>query len=248
MTAQASWRAALEGWRIPQEILDQAPESPWWFPPEAFAPDESHGLSVSHRRADEALPDGGSVIDVGAGGGAMSRPLRERSGRVVAVDEQKSMLDRCDADEKIEGRWPDVAPQAGTADVVVCGHVLYNVADLTDFVTALDKAASQRVVVEITEKHPLTWTGPLWKRFWDLDRPDGPSWDDAVGVIEECGFHPEVESWEGERSIVGFHNHAGWAAFIRRRLCLPREREAEVEVALADVPPPSRRRLVTMWW
>jgi 2-polyprenyl-3-methyl-5-hydroxy-6-metoxy-1,4-benzoquinol methylase len=38
-------------------------------------------------------------------------------------------------------RWPDLVEQAGPADVVMCGHVVYNVADLGPFIAALTASA-----------------------------------------------------------------------------------------------------------
>jgi len=39
----------------------------------------------------------------------------------------------------VYGRWLDVAGGVDPADVVLCGHVLYNVADLRPFVGALTR-------------------------------------------------------------------------------------------------------------
>src|SRR5262249_36359587 len=76
----ASGRAA---WAIPDEILARAPESPWGFPVDPFrarAERSADGAaaSVSARRALEALPEGGSVLDVGSGAGAASLALVPR--------------------------------------------------------------------------------------------------------------------------------------------------------------------------
>ncbi len=66
------WRNGVEAWLVPQSILDQAPE-PATLEPERFRwrPDEDATKPVrpSRRRALEALSDGGSVLDVGVGGG-----------------------------------------------------------------------------------------------------------------------------------------------------------------------------------
>ena len=68
--AAERWQAELAGWAIPDEILAQAPESPWGFPPELFAAPPDPIDTPSRDRALEALPPGGSVLDVGCGGGA----------------------------------------------------------------------------------------------------------------------------------------------------------------------------------
>ena len=60
----------------------------------------------------------------------------------------------------VAGRWPDVAPDAGTADVVVSRHVLHNVVDLPAFLAALTAAVrvarpAGGVVVEMLAEHAL---------------------------------------------------------------------------------------------
>ena len=151
-----------------------------------------------HRRADSPStcerwtrsPRQGPVLDVGSGGGSISLPLAGRASHLTAVDEQADMLAafaeaaRAAGVEAstILGRWPDVAGEAPTADVVTCGHVAYNVADLGPFVSALDAHAGRRVVMELTDRHPLAWMNDLWLTFHGLVRPDGPTDADAVDV------------------------------------------------------------------
>src|SRR5512135_2791286 len=88
------WAKDLAAWAIPQDILDAAPESPWGFPVELFlrrAQDEP-AETPSRARAREALPDGGSVLDVGCGAGAAARALVPPAGVLIGVDESAEML------------------------------------------------------------------------------------------------------------------------------------------------------------
>jgi len=262
------WRAELAAWAIPDEILAHATESPWGFPVGLFQ--ERAGLArsqaptPSNQEALRHLPSGGTVLDVGAGAGAASLPLAGSAGRIVAVDESAAMLaafrEEADAAKveagAVQGRWPDVAGEVGPADVVVCHHVLYNVADLEPFVAALTSHARHRVVAEISDRHPQVGLGPLWRRFHGLERPEGPSADDAEAALRQLGLEVSRTDWEG----IGGSDQANWdevIAFTRRRLCLPPGREAEVADALeearaagqslpflGDVP----RRLVTLSW
>jgi SAM-dependent methyltransferase len=256
--AAERWRTELEGWGIPEAILAQAPESPWRLPVEPFLAVADAPLSPSHRRGLEALPRGGRVLDVGAGGGAMSRPLAAAGAEVVAVDTAEDMLEVSGAATRVLGRWPDVAAEAGAADVVVCGHVLYNCPDLVPFVRALDAAARRRVVVEVTDAHPRVSPEEhvLWRHFWQIERPEGPHWDDAVAVLRELGIEPAVERWERRRGFA-FRNRDDLVANVRRRLCLPAARDPEVLEQLRPwlVHEDGRwlmsgrpRGLVTLWW
>jgi SAM-dependent methyltransferase len=251
VTAADRWRDELAGWAIPDEILAQAPEPPWGFPPELFAAPPDPVETPSRDRALEALPAGGTVMDVGCGGGAGGLALAPPASRVVGVDESERMLEsfaRAAADHGVEhsavrGKWPDVADEAGTADVVVCHHVLYNVADLEPFVRSLDAAAKKRVVVELTATHPMTTSAPLWKHFHGLDRPDGPSAGLAAEVIRGLGFDVQLEQWSRPSRIV---DRSVYVRMNRRRLCLPVDAEPEVDRIMAptDVP----RDVVTLWW
>jgi SAM-dependent methyltransferase len=213
--------------------------------------------SPSHQRAREALPTEGSVLDIGCGGGRASMALIPPAGSVTGVDEQQAMLDKfaqAAGDRGVEhtevlGLWPDVESSAPRADVVVCHHVLYNVADLVPFVRALDSHATRRVVIEIPTTHPLSHMGPLWKEFWGLDRPTGPTAADAHAVIREAGIDAQIEVWTDDefsaRALLTIEEQAHYA---RIRLCLPAEREPDVAAFLASAPPAPPRRTATIWW
>lgn len=250
-----AWAEQLAAWAIPEEILAQAPESPWGFPARLFAASARpvNPDSISRRVAAEALGGGGSVIDVGCGGGAAGLALVPPATHLTGVDSSPELLASFDADATaariphltVAGTWPDVAPRVEQADVVVCHHVVYNVAPIDAFVAALDDHARRRVVVELTEHHPLRATAPLWMRFWGLERPKGPTAEDFVAVVESAGLKPSVA--RRERPAHGAADPEGRAALVRRQLCLPPEREGEVAAALAELVPPTVT-VVTVWW
>lgn len=260
-TAATRWAEALEEWAIPPEILARAPESPWGFPRGIFT-HSAHQASApgaeptpTARRALEALPAGGSVLDVGVGGGATSLPLASRAGRITGVDQNRVLLEAfaASADRlgvahtEVEGTWPDVAGAVEPTDVVVCGHVFYNVADLAPFVWALTAKARRRVVAELSVVHPQVHLNPLWRRFHGIDRPTGPGVDEALAVLAEAGMEPEVEHWEAPGRWESAPREE-LVAFARRRLCLPAERDPEVAAALDELAGPAPRHLATLWW
>jgi len=268
VSALDEWREALASWALPEEILARTPASPWTYPVSLFRRSAEEALteppSLSNLRALEALPQGGTVLDVGSGAGAASLPLSRRAGRIVAVDTSEEMLaafsELADgarvAHAEVFGPWPDSVADAEPADVVVCNHVLYNVADLEPFVRALSDHALRRVVVEITEEHPRAWANHLWKRFHHLDRPDRPTAEDAAAVLREMEIEPQREDWtpppgagEPLDEIV---------ALVRERLCLTPDRDGEIIAALGDrlvereggwvLRTLEERRNVTLWW
>ena len=149
-------------------------------------------------------------------------------------------------------------PEAEAADVVVCGHVLYNVADAGPFVRRAHAHARRRVVLEITGAHPLVWMSDLWLRFHGLERPSGPTADDATRRSGRPASSRTARSAPPTPIAAGgFERREDAVALVRRRLCLPAARDAEIEAALGDrlrehdglwsAGPPGRR-LVTLWW
>jgi len=257
-SAAERWADQLAGWAIPPEILAASRESPWGFQPSLFrAPDPDDGSdSLSRRRALEALPRRGTMIDVGAGGGTASLPVAVagQAGQVVAVDSDPEMLagfaaraDELGVDHvEVVGRWPDVSAEVSPADVVVCNHVLYNVADLAAFALALTAHARRRVVVEVTSTHPRSGQAPLWRHFHNLDRPTGPTADDAVAVLVEAGLDVSSEAFLAPPRLD--RSRDAWVGLVRRHLCLPPERDAEVEALLPADAELGFRDVVALWW
>jgi SAM-dependent methyltransferase len=269
MTAIERWRDGLAAWAIPEAILAGAPESPYGFPAELFRR-RAEAVRTAPRtptteRAREALPTHGSVLDVGVGGGATSLPLAGLATEIVGVDQSEDMLEAFAAAASaagatargVLGSWPAVAPQVEACDVALAGHVLYNVADIEPFIRAMDERARRRVVLELTAGHPLAWMNDLWRRFHGVVRPDRPTAGDAVDAVAELGLNAEAEERRDEGSAGGFERRADAVGLIRRRLCLPAERDAEIVEALGDrlgqtgglwSAGPASEVVVTLWW
>ena len=251
------WRRDLASWAIPEEILAQADEKPWVHPVAMFTVDDEIADSHSHRIAREAVPPDGSVLDVGSGGGRASLALVPPAGMVVAVDHQQGMLDAfAEAAERrgvrhleFLGDWPAVVDEVPECDVVVCHHVAFNVADIGPFLQGLDSRARQRVVLELPMHHPMSSMNPLWKRFWDLDRPTQPTAHDLAAIARALGFDAHIDVWNdetwGRRVDMSMEERV---RFARIRLCLTEERDAEVAAALIEQADNVPREVATVWW
>ena len=136
--------------------------------------------------------------------------------------------------------------------------MLYNVPDLVPF-AALDATAASRVVVEITDRHPLVWMNDLWRDLHGVTFPDGPAGRTTPrrdrrrpGLPVHREDRPPIP-----RGAAGSPS-ARTDAFVRRRLCLDPSRDGEVEHLLGDrlreqdglwsAGPPDGTPVTTMWW
>lgn len=253
------WRTQLAAWAIPDHILAAAPADPHALSVRQFTARATEArqraLTVTHRRACERLPDGGSVLDVGCGGGAGSLPLAGRAGLLIGADESSGMLAafadaarQLDVDvDTVEGAWPDAARRAPAADVVVCLHVVYNVADLAPFASQLHAHARTRVVLEFPTRHPTEWLRPYWEAVHGVDRPHGPTHADALEVLAELGLTPRHERWSRPNSLARADRH-DQISHVSQRLAVGDDRRAQITDLVARFGVPAARDVVTAWW
>lgn len=262
------WRSDLAAWAIPECITAAVAQSPWVLPRAVFARRADRLAATpsgpSFERAWAALDPPGSVLDVGAGAGAACLPLLARCTGLTAIDSEPDMLEllsrRAAASgttpRLITGIWPDVAAEAGKADVVTCHHVAYNVPEIEPFLTALTAAARREVVLELAAAHPLVSLNQLWLRFHGLVRPTGPTADDLLAILAAMGIQARSKRWRRPGG-PDYESFAELTDVTRRRLCLPPERADEVAQALTEsgIDPEhpvdlgsSGREVVTVWW
>ena len=251
------WREALLRSAVPQTILDNAPEPEVTLEPERFRwrpeEDATQPVRPSRRRALEALPEGGTVLDVGVGGGASSLGLVPKVGLIVGVDPMPGMLESFEASAKevgvavraVLGSWPDVPDEVEPADVAVCHHAIYRVAELEDFVSALTARARHRVVVEVSAHSPLAGLNPLWRTIHGIDRPDPLVADEAQAVLTWMGLAVEREDILLPPRVQEVTPQL--VAFARRRLYVGPERDAEIEKFLREREP-QEQRVAALWW
>jgi SAM-dependent methyltransferase len=242
---------------VPDEIRARASEREWALEPERFRwrPEEDarQPIRPSRRLALEALPAGGSVLDVGVGGGASSLGLVPKVGLIVGVDRLAEMLELFEASARasgvdakgVLGEWPDVADQVGPVDVAISHHAMYTVAEIEAFVLAMTAKARNRVVLELSAFSPLSALNPFWKALRGIDRPEFAAADEAYAVLVQMDLNVEREDIDLPPRAPEVTPEL--VAFTRRRVYAGADRDAEIE-QLLRAREPQEQRVTALWW
>ncbi len=264
------WRSQLEAWALPQDLLDAVPWNPYEWPAELFSRRDTSGTDQQrperHTNVVIRRFEPGSLIDIGAGTGGSCLQFAAEGISVTAVEPDAGMAAKlrsliADRDiniKVVEASWPGAAELVEPADVVTCSHVIHNVPEPGPFLKAMQTVASRAVVIQEFEVHPWAHLGPFYRELHGLDRPVGPTVDDLVAVIaESLGVAPTVERWNGGRPMW-FADRDELMTFYGRRLLVPDDRRADLEVALGpfivelgngQVQLEDREKaLATIWW
>src|SRR6185295_14361419 len=90
----------------------------------------------------------------------------------------------------LQAEWLSVAVEP--ADVVVCSHVLYPIADVMPFIRKLESAAKKRVFVYL-RTDPLPTDLGLWSEFYGVALQRQPVHMDLVNVLAQSAIFADVE-------------------------------------------------------
>ncbi len=193
------------------------------------------------------LRPGETWLDIGAGAGRyalpLARALAPSGGSVVAVDPSRGMLDALretarehaiDNVRVIEGRWPDVAAEAGRADVSLIAHVSYDIAAIGPFLAAMEAAAERACVAVLMERQPSSIADVCWPPVWGEARVPLPALPEFVELLRAHGRDPGVERLEREPRRFGSREEL--AGFLRRQLWVAEGSAAEARFGAALEP------------
>jgi SAM-dependent methyltransferase len=135
-----------------------------------------------------------TLIDVGAGAGRHAVPLADRLEWVTAVEPSEGMRAQMPALHNltvIGSAWEDA--EVAPADLVICSHVLYGVADVVPFIEKMERSARERVFIMLREgpvPHPAN---ELRDRMAGGPLPRIPRFSDLFMLLIQLGITPDVK-------------------------------------------------------
>jgi SAM-dependent methyltransferase len=160
------------------------------------------------RWATGAEPPPATVLDVGAGFGAVAVPVARHGRRVTVVEPHPSMLDLLrswaaeervsDRIQVVAGAWPDCAGEVEQHDVVVCAHVLYPVEDVLAFLEALLLAARRACLITLRLNDSDPEIKDLFRELHGEDQVPQPGFGDLVAVLAALGLRFEASTYESD--------------------------------------------------
>lgn len=133
-----------------------------------------------------------TLIDVGAGAGRHALPLAERLEWVTAVEPSEGMraqIPQRDNMTVVASNWEDAA--VAPADLLICCHVLYGVADPVPFIAKMEVSARERVFIMLRES-PMAHLGAVVRDRMLGEEPRLPRFSDLFMLLVQIGIAPDV--------------------------------------------------------
>jgi hypothetical protein len=134
-----------------------------------------------------------TLIDVGAGAGRHAVPLAQKLEWVTAVEPSDGMRAHLPALPNltiVASAWEDA--EVAPADLVICSHVLYGVAEAVPFIEKLERSARERVFIMLREgpvPHPAN---VLRDRIAPSPLPPIPQFSDLFMLLLQLGIAADV--------------------------------------------------------
>ena len=243
MGAIEAWKRRVETHHAQSEAVKAAAswsDDDFWQPYARF-------FRLDPRRQDDPVLNmlmsmvepGSTALDVGGGAGRMALPMALKCEHVTVVEPSDSMITQMresGAEARVgnvsvtQAVWEDARVEE--ADIVLCAHVVYGVADIEPFIRKLDAHASSLVVILAFVESPMTRISRFWKPVHGEERIDMPALPELVSALWEMGIYPDVQMM-GPVMPDKFEDREVALTQLRNRLYVPAGSDEEIRLKSA---------------
>jgi methyltransferase family protein len=191
----AHWRRLVEAREAEVPVR---PGQDFWAPiaPRlSYDPAEAENDPLLHVMAPYLGPHK-TAIDAGAGAGRHTVPLADRLEWVTAVEPSEAMRARIPHRDNITivaAGWDDA--EVAPADLVVCAHVLYFIADPVPFIRKLQASARERVFAVMRDRQHLAPGEQLYEVLAGRPRGRMPQLSDLWNLLKSMGVDADVQTF-----------------------------------------------------
>ena len=135
-----------------------------------------------------------TLIDVGAGTGRHATPLASRLEWVTAVEPSEGMrshIPPLDNMTIVASTWEEA--EVAPADLVICSHVIYGVAEPVPFLEKMQRSARERVFVMMRETDLPHPAAEIRRRLLGDSGPRLPRFSDLFMLLLQIGVAADVD-------------------------------------------------------
>ena len=184
-----------------------------------------------------------TALDVGGGAGRMALPLALKCRHVSVVEPSDSMIAQLRESAAAAGIanisvaqsvWEDAVVDA--ADIALCAHVLYGVADIEPFIRKLEAHANALVVVLAFVESPMNRISPFWAPVHGEARIDMPALPELLNALWDMGVYPDVRMLDPVQPDM-FEDLDVALAQLRNRLYVKQDspQDARLQAAMREL-------------
>jgi hypothetical protein len=163
-----------------------------------FKPDLKSPLNEVQKYVASHLRESDVLLDVGGGAGRISMPLAGRCREVLCVDPSPGMAETFESSARdagianarfVLGDWLDTDCEG---DVALVSHVTYFVPKIEPFLSKLNKATRQRVIVATRSVAPPNLWGVFFEIAKGVRQAPVPGADHVLSVLKEMSIPAEL--------------------------------------------------------
>lgn len=206
-SAIESWKSRVESHHAQSEKVQAKVD---WSSSDYWRPFAQH-FRQDPRRTDDPMIDKiasqisaeSTVLDVGGGAGRIALPLALKVSHVTVAEPSESMIEQLQEEAKqseitnvtvVQSLWEDAKVEP--ADVVICAHVLYGVADAEPFIRKLAEHAREQVMILCFMRAPISRMSPFWLPVHGEERIDMPGLSELMPLLWEMDIYADVEMFK----------------------------------------------------